>query len=282
MVPCGQCIGCKLRYALEWTVRCLHEAQTAGSGCFITLTYEDITANPSLHHPDFQKFMKRLRFNHAAAGAIRYYMCGEYGVNQDDIKAGMKKPRLGRKHFHAIIFGTDFPDKYFHETTESGEKLYRSPTLEKCWTLGHSSVGELNYESVSYVTRYILKKQTGVDSKEHYTYIDDHGFMSEVEPEYTRMSLKPGIGANWFNQFKEDIYNYDELVIPTKNGMKKAPIPKYYDELMSRLDPETIEDLKITRQLNAKKFEKEQTLERRSTRQYLRNKQIDKLKRSLQ
>ena len=40
-LPCGQCIGCKLSYARQWAIRCLHEAQMHESNCFITLTFND-------------------------------------------------------------------------------------------------------------------------------------------------------------------------------------------------------------------------------------------------
>ena len=46
----------------------------------------------------FKKFMKRLR-KRFKGKRIRFYMCGEYGEQFD------------RPHFHACIFGVDFPDK---------------------------------------------------------------------------------------------------------------------------------------------------------------------------
>lgn len=72
IVPCGICIGCLLRRARDWTVRCSHELSMHDDSMFITLTYEDpklpmlyegphVTSLPSLFKPDLQKFFKRYR-----------------------------------------------------------------------------------------------------------------------------------------------------------------------------------------------------------------------------
>ena len=39
-LPCGQCIGCRMQRAQDWTIRCMHEASLHQENCFITLTYE--------------------------------------------------------------------------------------------------------------------------------------------------------------------------------------------------------------------------------------------------
>lgn len=40
-LPCGKCIECRLEYARQWAVRCVHEAQMHSRNAFITLTYSD-------------------------------------------------------------------------------------------------------------------------------------------------------------------------------------------------------------------------------------------------
>ena len=78
-IPCGQCIGCRMRRASDWTIRVMHEASLHSENCFVTLTYgrDKLPPDGSLEHRDFQLFMKRLRFH--AKRPVRFYMCGEYG-----------------------------------------------------------------------------------------------------------------------------------------------------------------------------------------------------------
>ncbi len=41
LLPCGQCLGCRLDYSQMWAVRSMHEAQQNEDNCFITLTYSE-------------------------------------------------------------------------------------------------------------------------------------------------------------------------------------------------------------------------------------------------
>lgn len=158
-VPCGRCVGCRLERSRQWAMRCMHEAKMHKQNCFITLTYneENRPYNDDLNYQDFQLFMKRLRERFQGT-TIKFYMCGEYG------------PKLGRPHFHACLFGIDFPDRKLWKVTDSKSKLYRSEILEKLWTKGFSSVGDVNFESAAYVARYIMKKVTGEAAELHYTF----------------------------------------------------------------------------------------------------------------
>ena len=63
VVPCGQCLGCRLDKANDWAIRCVHEAKLHMHNCFITLTYNDdcLPADHSLHRDHLQLFFKRLR-----------------------------------------------------------------------------------------------------------------------------------------------------------------------------------------------------------------------------
>ena len=72
-IPCGQCIGCRMRRASDWTLRVMHEASLHSENCFVTLTYgrDKLPPDGSLEHRDFQLFMKRLRFRQAS-GAFLY------------------------------------------------------------------------------------------------------------------------------------------------------------------------------------------------------------------
>lgn len=217
-----------------WATRIMFESQFHSSNSFITLTYNDnnLPDPPTLDYTHFQKFMKRLRKHF---GPLRFYMCGEYG----DLNR--------RPHYHACIFGTDFPDRLLHSVLSSGYNLYRSKTLESLWPYGYSSICDLSFDSAAYVARYCLKKITGDLAEEHYKYIHPAtGEISQLTPEFAHMSLKPGIGSHWFDKYKKHS-SHDYVVI---NGRPCKP-PRYYDKLLKRVDPDRLADFKETRQFDA-------------------------------
>lgn len=232
-LPCGQCIGCRIDRTRSWTTRIIHEAQLHESNSFITLTYapEHIPEDHGLRKRDFQLFMKRLRKSFPQK--IRYYMCGEYGE------------KLGRPHYHAILFNIDFKDKYLCKT-QRGNKIYRSPKLEELWPLGSSEIGSVTEKSAAYVARYVMKKVNGDMAKDHYEKTDpETGEIYKVIPEYNQMSLRPGLGHDWYKKYKTDVYPKDEIIL---SSGKRATPPKYYDKLLERTDPEIYWIIKDTRQ----------------------------------
>lgn len=237
-LPCGQCTGCRLDRAKSWAVRCMHEASTHELNAFITLTYSDdhLPVDESLTHHHIQKFFKRLRKR--LTSRLRYYMCGEYGEN------GTRRP-----HYHIILFGYKPTDLVAYGVNKQGQTLYTSPLIAEVWGMGNVDIGDVTYESCSYVARYIMKKQLG--QEKNYWHITQHGLVTEREPEYTAMSRRPGIAREWFDEYYSDIYPHDELQVLTKRGVKYAKIPRYYDQLMELVSPELMEDIKQKRQQEA-------------------------------
>lgn len=269
-LPCGQCVGCRLERSRQWAIRCVHEAQLHQDNCFITLTFdpESLAAreNPwSLRKKDFQDFMKRLR-KHLGEKKVRYFHCGEYGE------------KYGRPHYHALLFGVDFPDKRLH-TVINGHRLYTSETLQKLWPFGYSSIGDVTFESAAYVARYIMKKVTGDDADIHYAIIDQETgeIVGRKEPEYTTMSRRPGIAADWFDKYSEDVYPKDFITV---RGKKMRP-PKFYDKLMERTRPYEIEDIKNARIENAKKHAENNTEDRLRVREQVQLLKLKKLPRNV-
>jgi hypothetical protein len=234
-LPCGQCIGCKLSYARQWAIRCLHEAQMHESNCFITLTFNDEHLvkrnNPfSLDKSEFQRFMKRLR--KTVKNKIRFFHCGEYGEKN------------GRPHYHALIFGHDFPDKKKFKS-KKGTTLYTSEKLAELWPYGFSTVGDITFHSASYTARYITKKITGELADKHYEIINpDTGEVSKKLPEYCTMSRMPGLGQTWFEKFKSDVYPHDYVVI---NNFKCKP-PRFYDNQLSEEELKEVKQKRIDKQ----------------------------------
>lgn len=260
LIPCGQCVGCRLERSRQWAARCVHEASLHNNNCFITLTFDEdhllSREHPfSLEVRDFQLFMKRLRKKFG--NGIRFYQCGEYG------------DRYGRPHYHACIFNFDFPDRVLWKQS-NGIPLYTSESLSKLWPFGYSSVGDVTFESAAYVARYIMKKLSGfkaaevhdvfdsvtetVYSKTFYEYVDFlTGETYMRRPEYTTMSRRPGIASGWFDKWAMvDTYPNDFVVL---RGRKMLP-PKFYD---SKLPEDMLKELKANRIAKALEFVEDQS-----------------------
>lgn len=263
-VACGQCVGCRIMRSREWAVRCVHEAQMHDTNSFVTLTYapEHLPRGGSLVKADHQQFMKRLRKR--TGRFIRYYMCGEYGSS------------LGRPHYHFLLFGLGFPDRYFWRDRE-GSRTYRSEFLESIWTKGHAEIGEVTFRSAAYVARYIMKKQTGQAAQKYETVDGGTGEIFEVLPEYNAMSLKPGIGRTWFEKYYSDVFPGDFVVLEGK----KFKTPEYYRSLLKEVDPELAEKLRKDRIKRAKAKASDNTPERLAVKEYCQQERLRRLPRNL-
>lgn len=230
-LPCGRCIGCKLARSLQWAVRCMHEAQMHEHSVFVTLTYDDKHCPASLSVRELQLFLKRLR---KAAGKFRYYACGEYGsVNF-------------RPHYHALIFGLEFGDRY--EWSENGgNRLYRSPLLERCWPYGFASLGAVSLQSAQYVAGYCVKKISGDMAKSHYTRLDPRsGELVEVLAEFSLMSRRPGIGAEWLEKYRADVFGEARAAVVMAGG-QVVPVPRFYLKRLEKMDVDLKESVDFVR-----------------------------------
>lgn len=153
-------------------------------------------------------------------------MCGEYGEDND------------RPHYHMCLFNFDFKDKEKWSTgSKSGFDQYISEELNDIWGKGFCTIGEVNYESAAYVARYVYKKMLGCDEKEK-----EEVYKGRLE-EYTNMSRRPGIGAEWYRQFVRDVYPHSYAI------MKEKPMkpPKYYDRRFEIEEPELMAEIKEKR-----------------------------------
>lgn len=236
VIPCGKCVDCRLAYARDWSLRCMHELQTSpNGGCFVTLTYDDahLPLDHSLDYRDFQLFMHRLRNSY---DEVRFFMCGEYG---DD---------FGRPHYHAILFNVVFDDLVFYRR-EGKVDLYKSAELAELWGNGFVTVGAVTRHSAGYVARYSLKKLTGPQAGAAYQYLDvSTGELFDRVGPFSKASLKPGIGAFWFDRYHSDVFPCDNLVFEGK----RYPVPRYYTKLYERLDASRAEDVKAERRAFAR------------------------------
>lgn len=252
-VSCGQCTGCRLERSRQWAVRCMHEASQHERNCFLTLTYnnENLPEDRSVDVSEWQRFVKRAR---KRMGPFRYFHCGEYG----DI--------TNRPHYHACLFGIDFRHDRREWKTSRGNALYRSESLEELWTLGHSVIGEVTFESAAYVARYVMKKVTGANAEEHY---------GGRKPEYTTMSRRPGLGKAWLEKFKEEVLVNDSVII----NRKEVRPPRFYDSQFEITDPELFKAVKTARVRKAIKYKDNNTADRLETRERFMNRKLEVFKR---
>lgn len=266
LLSCGQCIGCRLEKSRQWATRCVHETKLWPENSSITLTYnnENIPQHKNLNYKDYQLFMKRLR-KHYPDKTIRFYMSGEYG-EQD-----------GRPHYHAILFNHDFQDKIHYTKTPQGHILYTSPTLEKLWTKGYSTIGEANFETAAYVARYIMKKITGEQAKKYYEITLETGEIINKKQEFNNMSRRPGIGQNWLKKYKKDIYPTGTLII---NAHKARP-PRYYDQQYKKTNPRQYANMIAKRAQEALTKINDNNDQRLHAKQTVKQAQLEQLKRKI-
>lgn len=268
-VPCNGCIGCRLSRSREWAIRCMHEASLHQENSFITLTYDEehIPDDHGLRPEHFQKFMKRLRFKYRH-NRIRFYMAGEYGGKQGE--------PLGRPHYHALLFGFNFNDRYLWDDKR---KLYRSEQLEKLWPFGFCSIGTVNFKTAAYVARYVMKKINGDLAEEHYQKTDSNtGEIYRIHPEYNSMSLRPGIAYEWYQKYQSDVFPHDHVIVDGR----KMKTPAYYSKLFKKHDPEKFEEVKKTRVYKARQHADNNTPERLAVREKCTQASLNRTERKLQ
>jgi len=239
LLACGQCIGCRLARLSSMALRCMHEAQMHGSvnNSFITLTYDDehLPENGSLLKRDFQLFVKRLRRELDSSKRIRFLGCGEYGSETN------------RAHYHALIFNHRFDRVKAVHKGPTGELTYSSSLLSKVWPYGFCSSGDLSLKSAGYVCGYCLKKRVDNVTSPLRFVVAETGEIVEREAEFALMSTHPGIGASWLQKYADGVLSRDFIV---RDG-GKAPLPKYYTRLLTRLYPLEMEHVKYERELRS-------------------------------
>lgn len=257
LIPCGQCIGCRIRQREDWTTRIELEARDYPKEevWFITLTYDDdhvpgmitktgeimrkvqYTWKPGEKRPssiqillyeDIQKFLKRLR--KAYRGKLRYFVAGEYGE------------QTARPHYHMVLYGwrpTDLENLY--KIHHNG--YYNSKWLAELWGMGQIQIAQAVPETYRYVAGYVTKKMYEIDGKKANQYYE----LGQTKP-FACMSLKPGLGDHYYQEHKAEIWR--QGYIQCSNG-KKAQIPRYYEKQMEAENPERLWRIKQTRQKNA-------------------------------
>lgn len=215
---CGTCPECLSRKSSYWALKAMAEARNKRA-CMITLTYNNEVRDrrgniigerdPSkmqVDKRDCQLFIKRLRKYLQPQGIkIKYLIAAEYGST------------TGRPHYHAIIFGYDFPDRVRYKKSKRGNSVFISPTLRKIWGHGIVSVDSvhINASVARYCTKYAVK---------------DAGNPN------TFMLFSQGIGNdNLFDRFTGKPYLYEGRYYP----IPKAVWYKYIEDKYVQYDSST-------------------------------------------
>lgn len=183
------------------------EASLQTDNCFLTLTYEKDPI--SLVPLDHRRFMDALR-KRLLPIKIRYYMVGEYGEKSD------------RPHFHYALFGYPTCQRRRRRNME-----YRCcaacDLIEDVWGRGLIKNLPLEMGSARYIARYVLKKMTRFDDPR----------LGNRHPEFSRKSLKPGIGAGVLESVASVITRYNLLTpqgdvpVTLRHGDLEWPLGRY-------------------------------------------------------
>lgn len=234
LLPCGNCLGCRLDKLALWTARCNYELYKNRSA-FLTFTYDDYHLKykddsallPSLFRDDLHKYIDNLRHKIKAMpvmpkGSKRdfsYFGVGEYGGHFE------------RPHYHVLFFGLDFADfkKIFYDS----------------WKKGYIKSLPILSGGLRYVIDYFTKEN--VSGKLAESLYDD----TFRERPFNVVSR--GLGSELFYQHRDEIRKGKDLHL----GFRIVPVPPYYRNLYCTYsDDDVFSRAKINRQ-HVKEIEKE-------------------------
>lgn len=277
LLPCGKCYVCRENKIEEWQIRWSEELKTTNPDYnhFITLTYNDenlpmlITPygeeKSTLHFPDVQKFLKRIRKhqetyckkNNIFNPKISYHGCGEYG-----------KKYTKRPHYHLLLTNCLLPQEKITQIWGKGIVHFGDNVTDESikyilkYTL-KSSLAQLNdirkavtktekyieiepfkYDVSAYqlslypefnISRYYPKFTFKYDeiTKTHFKY-----YAQGTENEYRiceKSFMSKGIGKNYISEKNIEMHhknpNFNYLYYDIKNNLYKIkPLPRYFKE----------------------------------------------------
>lgn len=174
-----------------------------------------MTANntPTLIPRDLQSFLKRFR-KAMSPSKIRFFACGEYG--DENL----------RPHYHLALFNV--PHCRFGQT-RNNSALRRKTCCDICdllrstWSMGNIQSDEFNIGTAQYIAGYVTKKMTAKDDYR----------LGGKYPEFARMSLRPGIGADAMHELASQLlkFNLDQtqsdVPVTLAHGTRELPLGRY-------------------------------------------------------
>lgn len=201
-VPCGKCVCCRAKKALDWKVRCMCESST--SNCpplFFTLTYDnDHLPSDGVNKEHIQLFMKRLRarleYYNFDCSELRYFIVAEYGSH------------TLRPHYHGIFWNFPYFDRF----------IDKIDIIHECWQNGFTMVSPARDLSGAYCMKYMQKEKVVLDGMNEQFFLSSRGH--------------GGIGSRWL---KDNFAYYRQFPRETKIRVKsldgtihELPMPTYF------------------------------------------------------
>lgn len=197
------------------------EALQHSDNAFVTLTYDDenLPGLGSLEPKHTQDWLKRIR-KAVHPLKLRYYLVGEYG------------DQTNRPHYHVALFG--YPSCRHAQTREhvsAARCCSQCSLVASTWPFGRVHLGTLEAHSAGYVAGYIEKKLTRTDDPR----------LNGRWPEFSRMSLRPGIGHGALHEVASVLmqFNLDESEadVPSslRHGTTILPIGRYLRKSLREL-----------------------------------------------
>lgn len=268
VVPCGQCIGCRLDKAKDWAGRCIQESKLWDSNYFLTLTYDDaltpvhdygVGFDPKRHRPSdgslmpyhLQLFWKRLRkwvFSKApseakiaafrrSSSAISPYRSGLGREPVYELVDGKKTLVNGVRYFAAGEYGSQTQRPHYHAIVFNLEipdliPAGRGANGDPLWVSNILNDiwghGRVIVGAVTFESAGYVARYT---TKKIYGAKSDEVYGSRIEP-FSRSSNRPGVGANWFIKYADEVSRVGFVLI---NGHRN-PVPRYYLNKMEKMN----------------------------------------------
>lgn len=214
--PCLKCLPCLTNRKRIWSHRIILEAQQYSDNTFATLTYADdhLPKNGSLYPEHLRNFLKRLRRSYEPQ-KLRFFAVGEYGEESE------------RPHYHLALF--NFPNCRRGQTGLGRIRAHWEGCCPICdlvgntWGKGNIYLGTLEADSAQYVAGYVTKKMTR----------RDHPWLKGRDPEFARMSNRPGIAAGfmWDAASAHLQFNLEhreaDVPVSLRHGSKQRPLGRY-------------------------------------------------------
>lgn len=274
-LPCNACLGCRRDRQAQWALRAYHEGQMHERKCALTLTYDDdhLPSDWSVNVKHLQDFNHRLRkyLDRSHGLKMRLAGCGEYGAKHS------------RPHYHELVYGFDFrDDRVFERKSRGGTPLFSSPALTDLWGQGDALIGKADYAACAYVMGYCVEKydkalREPYDAERHGSTIDADGVVQRgeprrrvlvhpvtgqellVAPEFFVSSRRPGLGAPWFDKFKDDAFSFARTdkgrVVEVSDFLvqdgHRVSVPSYYFRRFSADAPADAEAISRSRKRKA-------------------------------
>lgn len=206
--------------------RLLLEGALHAENSFVTVTYAEeklprlTDGTPTLRREDYRKWLKRIRSRMRSIlpdWGLRFFLVGEYGEEE------------GRPHFHAALFGyrgCEFGDWFVYSGQNKREcRCVSCGIIRSTWGMGRIHQGVIERKSCQYLAGYTVKGMTRHDDER----------LGGREPEFARMSLRPGLGANAMRNVARTIDCYKlagdgDVAAALRVGSKILPLGRYLRE----------------------------------------------------